>query len=1026
MHFDQTHILMNMKNYILSVVLIAISISTSAQVEADINRPSINAEQFGFALKAETALNKGQLSINIPLMELKGKGYNLPISLSFYSGDVTCTTEASPIGLGWALMAGGVIAATIRGTDDIEDYIQDGKDDHHTDSNYIDKIPKATFPYDLLDRIRLNSMPDEYTYSLPEHSGIIEVSVDDQKRINRTLFPDESYKIEKTTNGYCITADDGTKFYFEAKEWHVTGTWPETQESTSYFLTEIKTTKGGQFIFTYADEDYCDLSGIRDYVSNWNCDIYHTKRITRIESPGYGSITFDAVKRDDRGEIGLRSIPENRKSKRICKIELRDENNRLIKGYELDNSGTFNLEDKKWEEPSTDWYNYRHKLSSITQYDAAGNRLPPYEFTYDYRFSKSRMLYSHNEKDVNGNYIPYDSWTSDVGCQVYVDLYGGPDGSYPYCLIDNNAPNSRPTGWTESSGDGDPTTADDYFCLARICYPTGAIDAYTYEPHRYNKINNTQALPNYMTKIQGRRLAMKKRYSPGLQQWTKYVYRLHDANYNTTGLSGVLTNPSIHSATYYTPEYTVITDLHSYGWVLRASRISSGKPFNSFMGPAVCYTEVEEVIYDEYNDSLRTIHYFEPQTVSPPVNYVLLHPQHAVPQLIKIENRIFGKKSGYRNGMQGCNNGDYTYLAYPVGEFYNSALLVDKPLKEVLIGRDGRVRSIKRYSYDTCDWNIGKKYGYKVVSPENADYTMISRSEYITRRFRLMGTNTTSYYYDDEKCDSVCEEYIIRYNKGRTKNEYSHRESGDLLEKKSSQYYYPDDISNIAGNNTSPELAAMNGLIGKNMIREPIKTVIRRNGLIVNGECKDYQMVSGEPLLKSLYKLKNAQNSADKPTVDDNAINYHVDMYKAGEILTYDEYKNPEHVKLNDTMDRIYVWGYGGRYPIAVIDNMNETKFQSTANLKTKILELETYRKIDSGDGCASLRSLNADIRALLPPSAHITTYTYDPYFGMTSETDDSNLGVIYTYDSFGRLTAKYDENYKKLEEYNYHLKLQK
>ena len=51
-------------------------------------------------------------------MTLKGKGYDLPISLTFYSGDVTCATEASPIGLGWALMAGGVIAATkaIMGT----------------------------------------------------------------------------------------------------------------------------------------------------------------------------------------------------------------------------------------------------------------------------------------------------------------------------------------------------------------------------------------------------------------------------------------------------------------------------------------------------------------------------------------------------------------------------------------------------------------------------------------------------------------------------------------------------------------------------------------------------------------------------------------------------------------------------------------------------------------------------------------------------------------------------------------------
>lgn len=70
------------------------SIPSYGQVEVDINRPSVNADQFGLALKAETALNKGHLSLSIPLMELKGKGYDLPISLTFYKGDVTACTEA--------------------------------------------------------------------------------------------------------------------------------------------------------------------------------------------------------------------------------------------------------------------------------------------------------------------------------------------------------------------------------------------------------------------------------------------------------------------------------------------------------------------------------------------------------------------------------------------------------------------------------------------------------------------------------------------------------------------------------------------------------------------------------------------------------------------------------------------------------------------------------------------------------------------------------------------------------------------
>ena len=125
---------MNKRPHILLVFLFLVSISAFAQVEADIIRPSINAAQFGVAAKAEAALNTGQLSVSIPLMELKGKGYDLPISLTFYNGDVTFSTEASPIGLGWSLMAGGVITFTQRGRDDTDNYYSR---DHQNNGNYI-------------------------------------------------------------------------------------------------------------------------------------------------------------------------------------------------------------------------------------------------------------------------------------------------------------------------------------------------------------------------------------------------------------------------------------------------------------------------------------------------------------------------------------------------------------------------------------------------------------------------------------------------------------------------------------------------------------------------------------------------------------------------------------------------------------------------------------------------------------------------------------------------------------------------
>lgn len=65
---------MKNKFYIAALAMLFRITSVYSQVTADINRPSVNAEQFSFALKAETALSKGQLSLNIPLMTLKGKG----------------------------------------------------------------------------------------------------------------------------------------------------------------------------------------------------------------------------------------------------------------------------------------------------------------------------------------------------------------------------------------------------------------------------------------------------------------------------------------------------------------------------------------------------------------------------------------------------------------------------------------------------------------------------------------------------------------------------------------------------------------------------------------------------------------------------------------------------------------------------------------------------------------------------------------------------------------------------------------
>lgn len=979
------------------------SASGFAQVEQDIVRPSINADQFCIGAKAETALNKGQLSVNIPLVELKGKGYNLPISLAFYGGDVTFSTEASPVGLGWALMAGGVITKTIKGSDDTANDIINR--DHH----YNDSFLQLGFPTNhesemdrILNDVQLDPMPDEYIYSLPGHSGTIDVSRN-ENTVTKTLYPDESYVIEEVEGGLCITADDGTKFYFEEKEGSL-GDRVTGFESTSWFLSRIVTTKGGTFTFNYAKEEYVDLTS-EDDVHHYRK--YRTNRITSIVSD-YGLVTFHSVPRSDRGSYGNHQIAADYESKRINKIELRDENGNFIKGYELDNSGWFT---HYYAPEAMSWTEIRHKLSSITQYDSIGNYLPPYEFEYSYNFMRSKLVGPNSNDDVS----PKDSWTSSIGTQAFANLDSAGNPTSLLTLPGTVQP--------DLGGDYSGPNANDYFCITRINYPTGATDEFVYEEHNYGRINTTRASSRDVT-IQGRRLASKIRHGNEITQQTDYIYNLHDSFYNTTSSSsGVLTNPCFHRVTYYTLGNPDGNSTYA------ASKMASERAFNSYMGTPVFYTEVEEVEKNMDGSILsRNIHYFEPKKVNPPTNYfyVRSNTNYVPSSFVEINNRIFGELHCYNGNPAYFNGVNMTYLAYPVSEFCIDTELGEQPLKEVFIGEDGRVRSIKQYNY--IHYGTLTKFGYKIDKEDTPDpnypYIIyrISKSEYKTRRYRPCNTQTTYYFYNGEQCDSICEGSSVNYSKGRVSATGFDRDGDN----RTTFYYFPDEITDLTANSTSTEINAINKMIEKNIIAIPIKTITERNNITVGGECTDYQLHADVPLPKTIYKLKNTNRiSRYTPEINGNNIDYRADIYKDGEILTYDENLNPEHIRSNAIQDRIYVWGYDGRFPIAIIDNLDYDSFNSNNTLKSMLHGLEQYRRIETAQECTSLRSANAAIRLMLPETTHITTFTYDPYFGITSELNDSNFGTICTYDSFGRLSAKYDAEYNKLEEFNYHFNQQ-
>lgn len=80
--------------------------------------PSPNASSFGKFGIVPVNNFTGVPSINYPIYKIDQGDISLPIEIKYHSGGITVKEEASEVGLGWALSAGGTITSSVRGNPD--------------------------------------------------------------------------------------------------------------------------------------------------------------------------------------------------------------------------------------------------------------------------------------------------------------------------------------------------------------------------------------------------------------------------------------------------------------------------------------------------------------------------------------------------------------------------------------------------------------------------------------------------------------------------------------------------------------------------------------------------------------------------------------------------------------------------------------------------------------------------------------------------------------------------------------------
>ena len=206
----------------------------------------------------------GVPNISIPLYEIKVGSYTLPISISYHASGIKVQDVSSPIGLGWALIAGGSIIRQIKGAVDKGTLVL------KSEADVISNFNRGVFTSEgcayLAAEHRLDTESDRYSYNFNGKNGIFRHDIND---MSIKTIPYTPLRIEKSGSGYMITDTDGVRYYFLAEEKSRGDfTYGGDRNTSAWYLTKIVLAERKDSIeLTYRQD--------KDYYAQFSSDYIH-------------------------------------------------------------------------------------------------------------------------------------------------------------------------------------------------------------------------------------------------------------------------------------------------------------------------------------------------------------------------------------------------------------------------------------------------------------------------------------------------------------------------------------------------------------------------------------------------------------------------------------------------------------------------------------------------------------------------------------------------------------------------------
>ncbi|MEE4001578.1 RHS repeat domain-containing protein [Tenacibaculum sp. FZY0031] len=447
-----------MKKNMLGILVMLYSFTFYGQYSSSFGLPNVvppspEASALSKFINIPISHYTGLPNISIPIYTISEKGIQIPISLSYHARGIKVSEVASRTGSNWSLIYGGSISRQVRGKADDTGY----------NNGYLkNKTEFLTYASNLQTRQNVQSRedldpgydfyPDQFSFNAGATSGKFILNYENEQPLIQS-FDDVTVTFEKENGkiaSFKVIDSQGNTFYYgvskdglrTAREYQTSIGWsiyfdgnvvddPASTSSeiiyNSWKLMDIETPYGelisynynniGNFVNYNKSYDKHDVTGTQ--VTNTSSGMGDIKKInTRLTktnnySQELESITFSKGKIVFTKSTALR---EDYNGHSLDKIAIYDVNDTLLKAFKLNYSYTTSTDQNnvlnyiKSSSLIFDKSLKRLFLSSVEEESKTGQKLPPYQFTYNptvlpSRFSTSQDYWGYYNGADNGPFL---------------------------------------------------------------------------------------------------------------------------------------------------------------------------------------------------------------------------------------------------------------------------------------------------------------------------------------------------------------------------------------------------------------------------------------------------------------------------------------------------------------------------------------------------------------------------------------------------------------------------------------------